>query len=215
MFAKLFFRPPKPENIPIRPMLSPNVYVPEVNVYDVFWKHVHAVRPSCVLEVGTRRSAPDRQTHSLRFFPWVERENYVMLDARDGIDVDMLGDLHSLPADWSKKFECFIASAVFEHLERPWIAAKEVARVLSPGAPFLIVTHQCFPLHGHPNDFFRFSKEALRLIFEDAGLIVDAAEYSEQCMIIPPEHVVPYDMLDGWNREFPSYAMVLVTGRRP
>jgi len=27
-----------------------------------------------------------------------------------------------------------------------------------------------FPLHGHPSDFLRFSKDALRLLFEDAGL---------------------------------------------
>lgn len=215
MLLKLFGRrQPAPSKVE-RSMLSPDTYVPEVNIYDVFWRNVQAKQPSKVLEVGTRRTAPDRKTHSRDWFPWVPHEDYIRLDIRDGMDVDMLGDIHNLPADWNDRFGCFIADAVFEHLERPWIAAKEVARVLEPGAPFLIVTHQCFPIHGHPNDFFRFSKEALRLIFEDAGLIVDAAEYGEQCMIVPPEHIVPYEMLEGWNREFPSYAMVRVTGRHP
>lgn len=60
--------------------------------------------------------------------------------------------------------------------------------------------------------FLPFSKEAFRLIFEDAGLIVDASEYTDQCMIIPPEEIVPYGFLEHWNREFPSYLLVRATG---
>ncbi|OCP18525.1 MULTISPECIES: class I SAM-dependent methyltransferase [unclassified Ensifer] len=137
------------------------------------------------------------------------------LDIRDGIDVDFIGDLHALPQEWTSSFDLFIADAVFEHLERPWIAAKEVSRVLAPGAIFLAVTHQCYPIHGHPSDFFRFSTEALRVIFEDAGLVVEAVEYSDQCMIVLPEHLLPYKMIESWNREFPSYTMVRATGRKP
>ncbi len=196
-------------------MLVPDAYTPDVNVGQVFREGILKQRPKSVLEVGTRRTAPDRETHKRDVFPWVAHDNYVRLDIRDGVDVDMIGDIHNLRAEWTGRFECFIADAVFEHLERPWIAAKEVARILASGGSFFIVTHQCYPIHGHPNDFFRFSKEALRLIFEDAGLIVDAAEYSEQCLIIPPENIVPYGMLDSWNREFPSYALVKATGHKP
>ena len=212
---KLFARGPAPVPEPVRPMLAPDVYVPEVNVYEIFRKRILEKKPKSVLEVGTRRSASDRATHQKDSFPWVPDEDYIRLDIRDGIDVDMIGDLHALPEDWTARFECVIADAVFEHLERPWIAAREVARVLAPGASFLVVTHQCYPIHGHPNDFFRFSKEALRLIFEDAGLIVDAAEYSDQCLVVPPERIVPYEMLESWNREFRSYALVKVVGRHP
>lgn len=206
-------RAPAPQ--PVKPMLSPQAYAPEADIYGIFHRNVHASMPASVLEVGTRRSDPTRSTHSRDAFPWVPHEDYVRLDVRDGLDVDMLGDLHALPPEWNDRFGCFIADAVFEHLERPWIAAREVARILKPGAPFLVVTHQCFPIHGHPNDFFRFSKEALRLIFEDAGLVVDAAEYGDQCMIVPPEHIVPYEMLEDWNRTYPSYVMVRATGRKP
>lgn len=196
-------------------MLAPDVYVPESDIYEVFRKNIRTHNPSSVLEVGTRRSDPSRKTHNRDNFPWVRQENYVRMDIRDGVDVDVLGDLHALPDDWSGRFGCFIADAVFEHLERPWIAARETARVLERGAPFLVATHQCYPIHGHPNDFFRFSKEALSLIFEDAGLSVEVAEYAERCMIVPPEHIVPYELLEGWNREFPSYVMVRLTGRKP
>jgi SAM-dependent methyltransferase len=82
-------------------------------------------------------------------------------------------DLHVLPQDWARRFDALVAVAVFEHLERPWIAAKEVARVLKPAGWCYISTHQTFPLHGYPSDFFRFSKEALALIFCDADLHVE------------------------------------------
>jgi 2-polyprenyl-3-methyl-5-hydroxy-6-metoxy-1,4-benzoquinol methylase len=47
-----------------------------------------------------------------------------------------------------RPFDALVAVAVFEHLERPWIAAKEVARVLKPGGFAYVSTHQTFPLHG-------------------------------------------------------------------
>lgn len=77
------------------------------------------------------------------------------------------------------------------------------------------MTHQCYPLHGHPSDFFRFSKEALRLIFEDAGLSVASSDYGLRCMIVPPESVVPPEILETWNREYPSFAHVKAFGVKP
>ncbi|MBD9510524.1 methyltransferase domain-containing protein [Ensifer sp. ENS10] len=198
------------------PELKAPLHMPEVNPYEFFWGLVQDKRPASVLEVGTRRSDDARSTHLLAEFPWIrETSNYVRADIQDGLDVDIIADLHTLPEEWSGRFQCFIADAVFEHLERPWLAAKEVSRVLAPGGLFFVVTHQTYPIHGHPNDFFRFSKEALRLIFEDADLVVDLAEYSERCLIIPPAHVVPPELLEMWNWEFPSYALSIVVGRKP
>lgn len=198
-----------------QPMIAPDVYHPKVNVWDVFYTAASALQPKRVLEVGTRRVDPNRSTHSRGVFPGVADSDYVKFDVRDGVDVDVVGDLQALPETWSDSFDCFIANAVFEHLERPWVAAKEVSRILSPGGLFYVATHQCWPIHGHPSDFFRFSKDALSLIFEDAGLIVDAADYAEQCLIVPPEKLVPYAGLVGWNRKFPSYSLVMVTGKKP
>ena len=48
--------------------------------------------------------------------------------------------------------------------------------MLRRGGLVFVQTHQTFPLHAHPHDYWRFSTEALRLIFDDAGLeTVDAA----------------------------------------
>lgn len=195
--------------------MRPDPFEPETDVAGHFRWHIATHKPKAVLEVGTRRTDPSRKTHRRDAFPWVSDADYLRLDIRDGLDVDVIGDIHALPSEWSGRFECFIADAVFEHLERPWIAAKEVARILAPGGCFFIVTHQCYPLHGHPSDFFRFSKEALRLIFEDAGLSVTSADYGLRCMIVPPESVVPTEILETWNREYPSFAHVKAFGVKP
>ena len=120
-----------------------------------------------------------------------------------------------MPREWTEKFECFIAHAVFEHLERPWIAAREIARILKPGGLFWISTHQTFPLHDYPGDFFRFSRDALRVIFEDAGLVVDLAEYDERCFIVASKTAVEPSYLTTWNETFPSFLLVSAIGHKP
>lgn len=192
----------------------PMQYIPSVDIWDAYWNMTHTLKPASVLEAGTRRTEGGGETHHMDKFPWVPPENYIRLDVQPGLDVDYIGDLHNLPADWDNKFGSFIATSVFEHLERPWVAAREIARILKTDATFIAITHQCFPLHAHPHDFFRFSKEALRLIFEDAGLEVTAAEYSDRCFIIPPNTMIPADHVDYWNSQFPSFAMVGVVGKK-
>ena len=193
---------------------APIAYEPEADVNELFWRMVGDNPPKRVLEVGTLQAVRGRSTHSRNRFLHLADSDYIRADMVDGPDVDVVCDLHQLPAEWSNRFDCFIANAVFEHLERPWVAAREVARSLAPGGLFLVVTHQCFPLHGYPQDFFRFSREALRLIFEDAGLVVEAADYQHRCTIVPPESVVPLAGLDAWNATFPSYILVGATGRK-
>ncbi|WP_244910372.1 class I SAM-dependent methyltransferase [Agrobacterium rosae] len=194
---------------------APEQHLPEFRVEDLFHEKIMGDQRKMILEVGTLQAVPGRSTHSMSLFPNIAAENYVKLDIIDGPDVDVVGDLHNLPEEWSGRFDCFIAHAVFEHLERPWVAAREVARVLSPGGVFLIKTHQTFPIHGYPSDFFRFSDAALRLIFEDAGLSVDGCGYEHRCIIVPPEPILPDAMVFDWNREFPSFIHVGATGHKP
>lgn len=163
---------------------------------------------SRVLEVGTKQAVPGISTHSQASFPNVSRSNYVMIDVLPGPDVDIVANLHALPSEWDGTFQAFLAGAVFEHLERPWIAAREVARVLDEGGFCYIATHQTFPLHGYPSDFFRFSKEALSLIVEDAGLRVIECAYEHRARILMPEALLPGPYQDQWNADWPSYIVV-------
>ena len=168
-----------------------------------------------IIEVGTRQWVEGAETHLRDCFPTVPRERYVMVDIAAGTDVDVVADLHDLPADWSGRFDALVASAVFEHLQRPWVAAREVARVLKPGGRCYIATHQTYPLHGFPSDFFRFSTEALSLIFTDAGLEVLEVAYEHRAQIIAPRAMMSKAYGRGWNRVWPSYLLVNLMGRKP
>ncbi len=190
-------------------------YTPEADYEASFWGDVRRSEGVRVLEVGTLQSVPGRSTHGRAAFPLVRDEDYVKLDVAPGPDVDVVGDVHALPAEWSGRYDAFIAQAVWEHLQRPWIAAREVARVLAPGGKFFVVTHQTFPIHGYPSDYFRFSREALRLLFEDAGLVVDACDYKHRCLIVPMPPVLAPEQIDIWNKTYPSYILVGAAGRKP
>ena len=175
---------------------------------------------AAVLEVGTLQSVPGRSTHLRSAFPHVPRANYLMADVAEGADVDCLADLHALPADWTGRFDACVAIAVFEHLERPWIAAREIARVLKPGGRCYIATHQTYPLHGYPSDFFRFSKDALALLFADAGLHVAEAGYEHRTWIRLPTALVPRwylkrSYVEAWNKLQPSYLIVHLMAEKP
>ena len=183
---------------------------------DRFFERAETLGPTAmVLEVGTKRADEAGFTHWFAAFPQVPRQNYVMADIAAGLDVDIVADLHRLPPDWSQRFDVFIASAVFEHLERPWIAAQEAARVLKSGGLCYVATHQTFPLHGYPSDFFRFSKEALELLFVDAGLRILDVAYEHRTRIIPPLAEMTRKTCETWNRDWPSYLCVHLLAEKP
>ena len=168
-----------------------------------------------VLEVGTKQSREGAETHHHLYFPSVPRDRYVMADIADGADVDVVADLHRLPTEWSGRFDGVVASAVFEHLERPWIAAKEVARVLKPGGRCWISTHQTYPLHSYPSDYFRFSREALSLLVTDADMEVVEVGYQHRTRIITEPDVMSEAFARGWNKVYPSYLVVNLFGAKP
>jgi SAM-dependent methyltransferase len=168
-----------------------------------------------VLEVGTKQAVEGRVSHVHHLFPQVGRDDYMMVDVEPGNDVDVVADLHQLPQDWTNKFDAVLAISVFEHLARPWIAAHEVARVLAPGGFAYVSTHQTFPLHGYPSDYFRFSKEALALIFKDAGMRVVEVGYEHRAKISAPDEFVPLAYQDTWNANWPSYLVVNMFAEKP
>jgi SAM-dependent methyltransferase len=168
-----------------------------------------------ILELGTKRSDPEFPTHHRE---WLPDGRWTMADIEHGLDVDVVADAHDLPSSFAAAhgladiagFDAVIAVSVWEHLERPWVAAESVADVLAPGGWVYVATHQTFPLHGYPSDFFRFSREALALIFDDAGFEVLATSYAYRCTIVPPPEVT------RWNRapDVEAWLNVDLVGRR-
>jgi SAM-dependent methyltransferase len=117
-----------------------------------------------VLELGTKRSQPDRST---RHEVWVPHAaEFIGTDIEAGVDVDVVADVHRLSdAAGRERFDVIISCSTFEHFKYPHLAAHEILRCMRVGGVLLVQTHQSFPLHAYPYDFFRFSREALAALF--------------------------------------------------
>ena len=84
--------------------------------------------------------------------------------------LDYVVDAHSMPfAD--NTFDFVYSLAVFEHLHSPWIAAKEIYRVLKPGGKVYILTAFMQHLHGYPYHYFNMTTMGLQRIFSDFEII--------------------------------------------
>jgi hypothetical protein len=112
-------------------------------------------RGSRVLEIGAR--ARSGIAHRQRFSPPAK---YVGLDISSGPNVDIVGDAHRLSRVVTGKFDAAFSIATFEHLLMPWKVVLELNKVLHDGGLVLTQTHQTFPLHEVPWDFWRFSKDS-------------------------------------------------------
>ncbi len=141
-------------------------------------------RRLAVLEVGSRLVA--MSSVDLRDeFPHAVAFTGMDIHAAPGVDV--VGDVHALSAIVGPDaFDAIFSSAVMEHLAMPWLAAAEMNRALRTGGLVFHRTHQCWPVHEQPNDFFRFSDEALKVLFGpvhgfapiEAGMAFPMAAYA-------------------------------------
>ncbi|MAG57083.1 MAG: hypothetical protein CMJ83_12390 [Planctomycetes bacterium] len=125
----------------------------------------------------------------------VADERIVRMDVLRSPHVDIVGDAHALP--FKDDVITFLhASAVWEHLRRPWIASKEVGRILQPGGNAFVDCAFVYPFHGYPAVFFNASVEGLRTLFE--GLV-------EVCAGVAPWHMPSFaieGLLSQYHRFF-------------
>jgi SAM-dependent methyltransferase len=91
---------------------------------------------------------------------------FVGMDILPDAYTDVVGDAHDLRKHFRRNsFDAVISTAVFEHLIMPWKAVLEINRVLRQGGLVFVMSHQTFPMHGEPWDYFRFSTRAWRALF--------------------------------------------------
>lgn len=79
-----------------------------------------------------------------------------------------------LPFD-DETFDAVVSDQVLEHVEGdPWQAIAEIFRVMKTGGLSLQTTCFINPVHGAPSDFWRFTPEALSLMTQKHGKVIDA-----------------------------------------
>ena len=117
-----------------------------------------------VFELGTKRSIPTRST---RHDDWVPHaRKFIGVDFQEGLDVDLVADVHRMGEVVGEEVaDAIISCSTFEHLKYPFLAAHEITKVLKIGGVLFIQTHQTFPIHAYPYDYFRYTREALAALF--------------------------------------------------
>ena len=66
-------------------------------------------------------------------------------------------------------FDVVYSNNVFEHLRRPWLAARNAIWLLKPGGICITIAPFSLRYHESPADYFRFTHTGLSSLFEDAG----------------------------------------------
>ena len=82
-------------------------------------------------------------------------------------------------------FDAVFAISVLEHILMPWKLAIEMNRILTLGGVGYLATHQGWPVHDAPWDFWRFSDTAWASLFNAAtGFEIVAAQMGERASVV-------------------------------
>lgn len=148
----------------------------------MFERFINLVTPGAtILEIGSRARSGISRRHLFR-----SDCRYIGFDIAVGPNVDVVGDAHDLRAAIRDQVDFLFAMSTFEHLLMPWKVALEMSAVMRIGAVGYILSHQTHPLHEEPWDFWRFSAQAWRGLFNaHTGFEVLEAAYQYPASITP------------------------------
>jgi SAM-dependent methyltransferase len=133
------------------------------------WPHFHelvrAKQSPKVLEIGSRARSGNVNVE------WLPDDaSYVGFDVLDGPNVDVVGDAHRLASYFpDASVDAIYSVSTIEHLAMPWKAVLEMNAILKPGGLVFAATHQTWPVHDDPWDFWRFSSYTWKVLFNTAS----------------------------------------------
>lgn len=167
---------------------------PEVDL--IAWL-IDSVRPgSVVLDLGAM-SNRDRKLIESRGAKYLAVE----IDADDAM---ILGDAHAIPL-LDNSVDVLICMSVFEHLKNPFLAAREIRRVLKPKSRFIGMVGFLEPVHGLPHgSFFHHSYLGIYTLLQMTGFEVNYMGVSSRWQAIRP---ISRSMLVGLPRRM-AYSIV-------
>ena len=109
---------------------------------------------------------------------------YITLDMMPGPNIDVVSDVLNMPFS-DETFDTVISTQVLEHVEKPWIMVKEIRRVLKKGGACILTAPFITPYHADPKDYFRYTTEGLKSLFESEGFrIIECFSYGGPFSVI-------------------------------
>lgn len=101
--------------------------------------------------------------YKLLFFKKVMK--YQGLDLKDA---DIIGSVLDIPKK-DASYDTILSTQVIEHVTDPAKMMIEFYRVLKPNGYVILTAPLFWCLHEEPQDYFRFTKYSLKMLFENAG----------------------------------------------
>lgn len=132
---------------------------------EVFVRSANPTKNSVVLDAGAGET---------RFRKYFLDHHYVALDSRVGDTrwdyscIDVCGDLAAIPLA-ADSVDRVISVQVLEHVPDPKTVLTEFYRVLKPEGRLYLTVPQGWHEHQQPNDYFRFTRYALRSLLNSTG----------------------------------------------
>lgn len=115
-----------------------------------------------------------------------------------------------------KKFDLIIAEQVFEHLQYPYRAGKNLFSMLNPGGYLLLTTPFLIKVHPSPLDCSRWTEDGLKFLMEECGFELNrmtSGSWGNRLCVISnfaawPEYVHGMHPLEN-ERDFPMVVWLL------
>jgi SAM-dependent methyltransferase len=145
-----------------------------------------------VLEIGGRRYP----RHTV--FEGFQYENMDLVPELASV----VGDITRCPQIPDSSYDVVLSVDVFEHVKEPWLAAKEIQRILAPGGVSYTSTLFSWRYHPCPVDFWRFTPDALTFLFNELNVVecnFDVVERRRDMRKKSQRDPMPIDALGGWR----------------
>jgi SAM-dependent methyltransferase len=105
-------------------------------------------------------------------------------DLKAGENVDHVFDLTDHPPDLLiNKYDIIISSSTLEHVSKPWLAANCLKKLLRPAGYLYVSVPWVWRYHAYPNDYWRFNRHTLDILFPDTTVIRQAWSTSPDCRL--------------------------------
>jgi len=109
-------------------------------------------------------------------------DEYIAFDNVVGEEIDVVGDILKTPFA-NESFDTIICTMVFEHIPNPWLAVKEMKRILRKEGVVIVTAPFIHSYHQDPEDYYRYTVKGMETLFDDFK-IIEADYYGELFTVI-------------------------------
>lgn len=167
------------------------------------WERIQSVADAALAEAGcsggTMLEIGGRLNPRKADFPSF---TYHALDLQDAPGAEVaVGNITDCPHIADESYDFIFSLDVFEHIDKPWLAAQEIQRLLKPGGVTMHSTLFAWRYHPCPIDYWRYSAEGLKSLFDRLDCVHAEFDHSERRRDLRGRdgNLVEGDALGGWR----------------